>query len=222
MTLAEFRRWHPVVRYTATADEFRELAAVAAAQNFGLVNGGYAYDIEIMRRLPLLDPAISVRRLEPAELTTCFEPPDPDLETRLRPFLRLAADTLHALGCAVVPRSFDPPTLPALYMLSREAAQAQEMRSARSAANDLWAGVLGAVDSTAETDRPQLILNLRNPVVRRVAEAPDPSLAALGVQPLYGQALLSGHHPLRPQDSALLNHSFLGLLDWAMAAGGTR
>ncbi|MGI5228717.1 HSP90 family protein [Actinoallomurus sp. CA-142502] len=222
MTLDEFRRRHPVVRYTATADEFRELAAVAGAQNFGLVNGGYAYDIEIMRRLPLLDPAITVRRLEPAELTTYFEPPDPALEARLRPFLRLAADTLHALGCDMAPRSFDPPSLPALYVLSRAAAQAEEMRSARSAANELWAGVLGAVDATGAGERPQLILNLRNPVVRRVAEAADPSLAALGVQALYGQALLSGHHPLRPQDSALLNHSFLGLLEWAMAAGGTR
>jgi molecular chaperone HtpG len=222
MTLAEYRRRHPVVRYTATADEFRELTAVAGAQNFGLVNGGYAYDIEIMRRLPLLDPAIKVRRLEPAELTTCFEPLDPAFEARLRPFLELAADTLRALGCEVVPRSFDPPSLPALYVLSRTAAQAEEMRSARSTANELWSGVLGAVDSTGATDRPQLILNVRNPVVRRVAEAPDPSLAGLGVQALYGQALLSGHHPLRPEDSALLNRSFLGLLDWAMVAGGTR
>jgi molecular chaperone HtpG len=222
MTLAEYRRRHPVVRYTATADEFRELAAVAGAQNFGLVNGGYAYDIEIMRRLPLLDPAIKVRRLEPAELTTCFEPPDPAFEARLRPFLELAADTLRALGCEVVPRSFDPPSLPALYVLSRAAAQAEEMRSARSTANELWSGVLGAVDSTGATDRPQLILNVRNPVVRRVAEASDPSLAGLGVQALYGQALLSGHHPLRPEDSALLNRSFLNLLDWAMVAGGAR
>jgi len=37
----------------------------------------------------------------------------------------------------------------------------------------------------------------------------------VAVQALYGQALLQGRHPLRPADSAVLNRSFLGLLDWA-------
>ncbi|MEQ4721575.1 HSP90 family protein [Nonomuraea sp. B19D2] len=222
MTLAEFRRRHPVVRHTATSDEFRALAAVAAAQNLGLVNGGYAYDIEIMRRLPLLDPSITVRGLDTAELATRFEPLDPVLEARIRPFLAVAAETLRSLGCAVVPRCFDPPVLPALYLRSRAAAQAEEMREARSAAGDLWSGVLGAVDATEAADVPQFILNLRNPVVRRLAEAPDPALASLGVQALYGQALLAGHHPLRPGDSAMLNRSFLALLDWAMGGRGAQ
>jgi molecular chaperone HtpG len=222
MTLADFRRRRQVVRYTATATEFRELAAVAQAQDFGLVNGGYAYDIEIMRRLPVLDPAIEVRRLEPTELTTQFEPPDPGEEIRLRPFLSLAADTLGPLGCDVTPRSYDPAALPALYLVSRAAVQAEEMRAARSSADALWSGVLGAVDTTSAAERPQLMLNLRNPVIRRLAALPDPQLAALGVRALYGQALLSGHHPLRPEDSALLNHSFLGLLEWAMSGGDGR
>ncbi len=220
MTLAEFRRRYDVVRHTTTADEFRALAPVARAQHLGLVNGGYAYDVEIMRRLPLLDPATQVRRLEPSELITRFEPPDPAWEGQLRPFLTVAADTLRSAGCEVAPRLFDPPSLPALYLVSRAAMRADEMRTARSTANQLWSGVLGAVDSSAPADRPQLILNLRNPVVRRIVELPDPNLAGLGVQALYGQALLSGHHPLRPEDSAMLNRSFLGLLDWAMASPG--
>lgn len=223
MTLADFRRRHPVVRYTATADEFRALAAVSGAQGVGLVNGGYAYDIEIMKRLPQLDPAVRVRKLDPGELTTRFAAPDPETEFRLRPFLAAASDALHPLGCAVVPRSFDPPTLPALYLVSREAVQAEEMRAAQDAATDLWAGVLSTVGTgTGADDRPQLVLNLRSPVVRRAAELPDPQLARLAVQTLYGQALLHGHHPLRPQDSALLNQSFLGLLDWAMRPEGAR
>jgi molecular chaperone HtpG len=36
------------------------------------------------------------------------------------------------------------------------------------------------------------------------------------VQGLYGQALLYGQHPLRPVDTATLNRSFLGLLEWAV------
>jgi molecular chaperone HtpG len=38
----------------------------------------------------------------------------------------------------------------------------------------------------------------------------------LAIEALYGQALLLGHHPLRPVDSAVLNRSFLGLLNHAV------
>jgi molecular chaperone HtpG len=33
------------------------------------------------------------------------------------------------------------------------------------------------------------------------------------------QALLLGHHPLRPADTAVLNQSFLGLIGRAVAGG---
>ncbi|MFC5236143.1 HSP90 family protein [Pseudonocardia zijingensis] len=218
-TLAEFRRTHPTVRYTATAAEFRELAAVAAAQGIGLVNGGYTYDIEIMKRVPELDPAVQVRYLEPADLTTTFAPPDPVAAQRLRPFVALAEDLL-AGRCAVVPRTFDPPAVPALYLVSRAAVQAGEMAAARESADDLWSGVLAAVDGPAPADdRPQLVLNLANPLVRRIAELPDATLTGLGVQALYGQALLQGHHPLHTEDSAVLNQALLGLLDWTVRPG---
>jgi molecular chaperone HtpG len=222
MTLADFRRRHPVVRYTVTADEFRELAGVSHAQGIGLVNGGYAYDAEIMMRLPQLDPAIQVRRLEPSELATRFEPPDPATGLRLRPFLQAAGDALRPSGCDVVPRVFDPPSLPALYLVSRAVLQAQEMRAARASADGLWSGVLASFGTDAPAEHPQLMLNLRNPVVRRISELTDPNLVGLGVQALYGQALLQGRHPLGPEDSALLNRSFLGLLDWAIRPGGAR
>lgn len=219
VTLARFRKRHPVIRYTATADEFRELAPVAAAQGVGLVNGGYAYDIEIMKRLPRIDPAVRVRKLDPGELTTHFGPPDAVDEERIRPLMSVAATVLRPLNCEPMPRSFDPPDLPALYLISRKSIQAEEMRQALASADDLWSGVLSAVDEPpAADDRPRLVFNLRNPVVRRMAELPDPRLAELAVQALYGQALLHGHHPLRPEDGALLNRSFLGLLDWAMSA----
>jgi molecular chaperone HtpG len=224
MTLEAFRRQFPVVRYTRTADEFRELAGVAQAQGLGLVNGGYTYDVEIMKRLPHLEPAIRVQALDPTDLATRFEAPDPATELRLRPMLAAAGAALAPLGCDVAARSFDPPWLPALYLVSRAALEADEMREARAAATGVWSDVLDAVGGPAAADgprpRPQLVLNLRSPVVLRIAELAEPGLAALAVQALYGQALLQGHHPLRADDSALLNRSFLGLLDWAMRPRG--
>ncbi len=215
-TLAEFRAAHGRVRYAGTTDEFRQLAAVAAAQDVGLVNGGYTYDAEIIERLPALDPEIQVERLEPTDLATRFDAVDADTELRLLPFLSAAQRRLDRLGCEVVVRAFEPSTLPALYLVSRTAAFQGEFRAARDKADDLWGGVLDAVAGAEPPERPQLVLNHRNPLVRRVTSLGDPELAGLAAEALYGQALLLGYHPIRPADAALLNTSFLGLLGRAV------
>ncbi|MEV0247162.1 HSP90 family protein [Nocardia sp. NPDC050712] len=214
--LAEFRRRFGEVRYTPSVEEFRQLAAVSSAQGLGLVNGGYSYLTEILERLPALDPEIRVTRLDPAELATHFDLVDPATELALRPFLSTAQRCLDRLECEVALRTFDPPSLAALYLLDRDTQHRAELRATRAIADDLWADVLGAFDTDQGTDRPQLVLNHRNPLVRRICGVTDPRLVTTAVEALYSQALLLGQHPLRPIDIALLNRSFVGLLDWAV------
>jgi molecular chaperone HtpG len=216
MTLAEFRNRHGLVRYTAKLDEFRQLAAVAAAQELPLVNAGYTYDTEIVERLPAVDRSILIERLEPSDLTTRFDALPPDVDLGLRPFRAVAQRAMDRLGCEVVVRAYEPSALPALYLVDRSAAFAAELRATRDRVDDVWAGVLDALADTAADERPQLVLNHRNPLVRRIASLADESLVGLAVEALYGQALLLGYHPIRPADAALLNSSFLGLLNRAV------
>ncbi|WP_211342966.1 HSP90 family protein [Actinomadura pelletieri] len=216
MTLHEFRRRHPDGRFTGSVDEFRRLAAVAGAQGVGLVNGGYVHDTEIIERLPELDPDIRLARLDAAELTTTFGVLDPATELALRPFLAAAQRAVERLGCEVVVREFDPASLPALYLPSRDAQFREELARAQEEADELWADVLGAVHATVGDERPQLVLNHRNPLARRIMSLGDGGPVEVAVQALYGQALLLGHHPLRPADTAVLNRSFIGLLEWAV------
>ncbi|GIM90511.1 HSP90 family protein [Paractinoplanes toevensis] len=216
VTLAEFRERHGVIRYAATTDEFHQLSAVAAAQDVGLINGGYVYDADIIERLATVDRAVRAERLEPTDLTTRFSGLDAEAELRIRPFLAIAQRRLDKLGCEVVIRAFDPATLPALYLVSRAAAFHDEFTTSRDKADDLWGGVLDALAQAAPPERPQLVLNHRNPLVRRVLGLADPELAGLAVESLYGQALMLGHHPIRPADAALLTTSFIGLLDRAV------
>jgi molecular chaperone HtpG len=222
ITLADFRSRHGVLRYAATTDEFRQLAAVAAAQEVGLINGGYVYDAEIIERLSTADPEVRAERLDPTDLSTRFTGLDPDIEFQLHPFLTVAQRRLDRLGCEVVIRTFDPANLPALYLVSRAAAFHEQFTTSREKADDLWGGMLDALAATAPPDRPQLVLNYRNPLVRRVVALADPELAGLAVESLYGQALMLGHHPIRPADAALLTTSFMGLLDRAMPEGDNR
>ena len=219
VTLAEFRERHGLIRYAATTDEFRQLAAVAAAQEVALVNGGYVYDADLIERLAIVDRQVRVERLEPTDLATRFTALDTATELRLRPFLTIAQRRLDRLGCEVAIRAFDPVSLPALYLVSRAAAFQDEFTAGRDKADDLWGGVLDALAHTVPADRPQLVLNHRNPLVRRVTALVDPELVGLAVESLYGQALMLGHHPIRPADAALLTTSFLGLLDRAVPGG---
>jgi molecular chaperone HtpG len=216
MTLEEFRQRYGVLRYTAKLDEFRQLAAVAAAQDVALINGGYAYDTEIIERLPGLDPGIVVERLEPTDLAARFESIDPGIELGLRPFLSTAQRALDPLGCEVVLRAFEPSGLSALYLVDRAAAFRGELRATKERADPLWAGVLSALDEGSADVRPQLVLNYRNPLVRRITALARSALIPTAVEALYGQALLLGYHPIRPADAALLNRSFLGLLNQAV------
>ncbi|MEV6374130.1 HSP90 family protein [Micromonospora musae] len=216
LTLAEFRQRHGLIRYAASLDEFRQLAAVAAAQDLAVVNGGYTYDTELIERLPSVERSVLIERLEPSDLTTRFDNLDPKVELALRPFLTAAQRALERTGCEVVIRSYEPVSLPALYLVSRSAAFNDQLAASRDKADELWGGVLDALAASTPPDRPQLVLNHRNPLVRRVATLTDPDLVGLAVEALYGQALLLGHHPIRAADAALLNSSFLGLLGRAV------
>ncbi|MFF3869425.1 HSP90 family protein [Micromonospora sp. NPDC001898] len=216
LTLAEFRQQHGLIRYAASLDEFRQLAAVAAAQDLAVVNAGYTYDTELIERLPTVDRSALIERLEPSDLTTRFDALEPQVELALRPFLAGAQRALERLDCEVVIRAYDPVSLPALYLVSRSAAFNDQLAATRDRTDELWGGVLDALAASAPPDRPQLVLNHRNPLVRRVTTLDDPELVGLAVEALYGQALLLGHHPIRPADAALLNSSFLGLLGRAV------
>ncbi|EFL09156.1 heat shock protein [Streptomyces sp. AA4] len=167
MTLADFRARYGVLRYCATADEFDQLAGVAAAQNLPVINGGYTYDSELVERVRALDPDVRVERLDPSDLTTAFADLDPETALALRPFAAAAQRCVDRLGCEVVLREFEPASLPVLYLVDRAAAFAGELRATKEAVDELWAGVLSAFEKP-ERDRPQLVLNYRNPLVRRV------------------------------------------------------
>ncbi|MGC4941069.1 HSP90 family protein [Kribbella sp. DT2] len=215
MTAAELQERKGDIRYVGTIEEFRQLAAVASAQDLTIVNAGYTYDAELLHRLPDVVPELVTTRFDPTELSTSFDGLDPRTELELRPFVQLAQEALDSVGCEVVVRSFDPASLSAIYLVDRSAQFASELRATRERTDALWSEVLGALD-TNDDSRPQLVLNHRSPLVRRMAALADPELAKLAVEGLYGHALMLGYHPIGPADSALVNRSFLGLLDQAV------
>ena len=219
LSLDAFARRHPVVHYTRGVEEYRQVAAIAAAQGIGVVNGGYTYDSELVELLPQIRPATTVAELDTDTVTAHLDPVEPDEELALAPFLATARATLEPLGCDAVLRAYHPVSVPALHLDDRGTRHERARADEEAAADDLWSGILGSLRGSAP--RARLVLNHLNPLIRRMAAVEDKELAATAVEALYGQALLMAQRPLRPADSALLNRTFLGLLDRAVDPAST-
>jgi molecular chaperone HtpG len=217
MPLSVFRKGLSAVRYVETVDEFRALAAIASAAGTPVVNAGYAYDTEILERLPRIEPGLTVRRLDPGELAARLERLTPAQELATAEFLATARDTLSELDCEPLMRQFDPVTVPALYVMGHDARTQDMIRRGIETSDELWSDVLSAFVDVEVDPRPKLVFNWRHPLVRRISAYPARPALRHAVEALYGQALLAGHHPLRAVDTAALNRSFLAILDRAFA-----
>ncbi|GAA1269579.1 HSP90 family protein [Saccharothrix xinjiangensis] len=215
-SLRQFRRRHGTIAYVPDVDEFRQLAPVAHAQGMGLVDAGYAYDVEIMERLVALDGPTAARRVAPSEVLAALDDPDPELERALLARLDQAREVLERHDCEAVPRDFDPGSLPALLVTNAEAERRRDAQQAGEDADPLWAELLGSLVESASGAAQRLVLNCRNPLVRRLTQLTDPALVELTVESLYVHALLQARRPMRPKDTAALNRSFLDLLDRAV------
>ncbi|WP_432027322.1 HSP90 family protein [Streptomyces sp. 1222.5] len=213
LSLEEFAQRHPVVHFTRTVEEYRQVAPIASAQGVGVVNGGYTYDSELVEALPRVRPGTVVAELDADTVTAHLDVVDPAGELALSGFLAAARAKLDPLGCDVVLRAFHPLSVPALHLDDRAARHEQARADAEERADDLWAGILGSLRGGAP--RARLVLNHLNPLVRRISSIKDPELIGTATESLYGQALLMAQRPLRPADSALLNRAFIGLLEWA-------
>lgn len=215
VTLAEFHDRYAVVRYTASVDEFRQMAAVAGAQDIPLVNAGYVFEESLLARLSTALPDVSVEPLSPADLALQLEQLASDAQDAVRPFLGLAQRVLDRQGVEVVVRSFNPASLPALYLLDGDAALQGDLRRVQADSDELWSSVFDAFTS-GDHQRPQLVFNHRNPLARQAMNAGDEELTVMAVEGLYTQALLLARQPLAPAAVAAFNQSFLGLLTRAM------
>ncbi|GAA1073446.1 HSP90 family protein [Kitasatospora arboriphila] len=214
VTLDEFARAHPVILVARTVEEFRQVAPIAGAAGLGVVNGGYTYDSDLVHRLPEIRPGTSVADLDPGTVTAHLDTVDPSAELAAAAFLATAREVVGRFDCDVALRSFHPASAPALLLDNREARHERTRARLADEADGLWADILGSL--RAEVPRAQLVLNHLNPLVRRAATIPGKELAVIAAEALYGQAVLLTRRPLTAGESALLNRSFLGLLDHAM------
>ncbi len=219
MTLADYRRAYPTVRYVSTLDAFRQVARVAAAQGLCILNAAYTHDTALLEKLPRVFPEARVEPFSAAELPQSFEELTPQERDAMAPLLGLAGRVLEPFGCEVEAKRFLPREVPTLYSEDGAGAFRRDARRAQEESDDLYGSVVeGLMAAAGGEERALLVLNHHNPVVRRLAKVEDRELMKLSVEMLYVQALLLGQRPLNAKEMALLNQGLLGLI--AAGLGG--
>ena len=215
VSFGEYRRETDRVRYVPDVDAFRQVAGVTAAQGLCVINAGYAYDADLLAKVPDVFPDLAVEVLDPAAVADGFDDLPPDEQESADAFLAAADRALRPFRCRAEAKLFRPDDLPALYSTTKAGRFFRSLEQTKEASGPLWAGVLGNLGRRDPTggEAAQLCFNFRNPLVRRLAAARDPGRQSRAIEMLYVQALLLGHHPLSGKEMAALNRGLLALID---------
>jgi len=213
MTLVDYRKQSPTVRYVSSLDDFRQVARVAAAQGLCVVNAAYTYDTDLIEKLPRVFPDAQVEPFSAGELPQSFEELTLDEREAVFPLIKVAELALQPFRCDVAVKKFLPKEVPTLYSSDAEGSFRRDAERAREESDDLYGSMMDSMLGGAPgSDRPLLTFNFLNPVVRKLAGVTDRALMKVSVEMLYVQALLLGHRPLSAKEMALLNQGLLGLI----------
>ena len=205
------------VMYTAYLDEFRQLSAISRAKNTLLVNAGYTYVAQLLERMPLLQPDITVSQLKMARVDAMLE--DPQLEDTASALVLLAEanELLQPYDCSAALKRFEPADLPVLYTVNEEALLMRDIRRSMEKTTEMFRGMLNAfAEEYAEDAAAKLYLNTDNQLIQRLMQVHDSEKRRCCLEILYIQALLTGGYPMRNHEMQLLNTDLLRLLNWSL------
>ena len=200
--------------------QYRQMEKIASAQGLTLINAGYVYDPELLAKLPEVYPDVELRPLDAAAMTHDFEELGPEDHDAAEALLDVAIPTLRPFACQPEARKFQPTELPALFAAGSDARFVRSLEQSKETADPLFQGVLESLQSRPGI-RPTtaLVLNFRNPMIRRLASVTSRSVLEKAVQVLYVQGLLLAQEPLSTRELGLLSQGLTGLIESAIGAG---
>ncbi|MFD6135866.1 HSP90 family protein [Isoptericola sp. NPDC060257] len=210
------------VLWTTSVEEYRRVAAVAAAQGLPVLNAGYVYDADLLARVARRRPGWRLAPVAPGDLEAVLGEVEPLRELEVAAALAALGDDLADQDCDVQLRVFSPSEVPAMVLTDRDGEHARQARAAAAPvgdATDVWGSVLAGLAGPARARR--LVLNDANPTVRALLAADDAPVRAAGARSLYVTALLASGRPLAGAEASLLDHALRTLLERALPDAST-
>ena len=220
ITLKEILEHDSVIRIVTSRDQFRQISGVASAQDMCVVNAGYIYDADLLKKLPDVFPDRVVENVELNELAQSFEDLTLDERETVFEFLRIADLALQPFRTQAEIRRFAPETLPALYTANDDATFLRSIEQTKEKTDELWSDMLsGLATVPASSSFSQLCFNFNNDLIQRLtALAHNRELVRRSVETLYVQSLLLGHYPLKTAEMRLLSDGLRGLIECSVQA----
>lgn len=214
LKMKEIRKLSSTISYTPSLDEFRQIHQVAKAQSFCVVNGAYAYDTELIQKVPKIFPEVKVQRVDPTSFTHQFDDLSLAEREQVFEFIRLANVVLQPFQCAAEVKKFEPIDLPALYTTNEEGLFLRTAEHTQEKSNTLFASIIQQMTSQQfHSALAKLCFNFDNPLIQKAIRSRNPELNRLIIELLYVQSLLLGHYPLKKQELELMNQGLIRLIE---------
>lgn len=194
-------------------NEYRQLSQIFVAQGRLLINAGYVYTLELLRKMENYYD-VTVASVNTEEVNDLLKDVSIKEAEDSVDFLMIAERVLAPYQCEVEMKQFIPANLPAFYYLDKDAQLYQELRKAQEEADDLFGDMLGSFASELEEKKISVLyFNMRNPIVKKMIASKDNDFLEEIILILYVQTLLIGGFTLRNNELGIMNDKLLTILE---------
>lgn len=213
VTLPEYEAVSEEILHIDDIDQFKQVAAVASAQNLVLINAGYIYDAELLKKYGEVFPNKKVRLIDSKQFIQYFEDLLPEEQVGITAFVDFANLVLREFKCTATVKKFEPQNVPTLYYMDKETEFLRTANKTKEFTNQMWGAIIEDVtESIKYTSNSQLCFNYHHPLVRQLLSRPRMEDNALPIKVLYVQALLLGHHTLNSKELSILSQGLLEIM----------
>ena len=196
----------------ANLEEYRQLSQIFISQGKLLINASYVYTKELLYKMREYFP-VTVAPVQADEIEDMLKDVSLEDAELALPLVKQAKKLLAQYDCNVELKQFIPANLPAFYYMDKNAKLYQDIKRIQEEDNIFMDMLSNFATEIKEEAKSALYLNMRNPLVRKMAEAENAEQLDDMILVIYIQTLLLGGFPLRNNELGIMNDRLLRLIE---------
>jgi len=216
ISLTQLQQHTHIIKHIPHIDKFRQIAPVATAQGIPVINSGFIYDADLLRKLAKRGYDLPIEEMDANNFIQIFDELTEGEEKEVEDLIQLGDETLQSFKARLTIKKFDPNSLPALYYMSEGVEFLRRIEKSKEETDEMWGGLLDALSESAPTHPAQLCLNYHNTLIQKLLKIEDRQLQIRFIRILYVNALLMGHYPLSSKEMEILNTGLVELIEMSM------